>query len=202
MKAKKTARMRKSAAPATSRRSTTAPATPQRATAPASAKTRRAKPAPEFMAEAARLSLLGMRAGSGGPFGAVIVRDGKVVAGGHNEVLAANDPTAHAEVVAIRAACRALATFDLQGCELYTSCEPCPMCLSAAYWARIDRIVFANSRRDAAAAGFGDDFIYRELAKPGARRALRLHRLRDAEAAAAFAEWIGKPDKTLYGPRV
>lgn len=167
--------------------------------------------ASSLMAEAARLSREGMRAGRGGPFGAVVAQGGKILAGGCNEVLATNDPTAHAEVVAIRAACRALGSFDLSGCELYTSCEPCPMCLAAAYWARIDRIVFANTRRDAAAIGFGDAFIYRELAKPAAgqprpgkagARKLPMLRLRNAEAAAAFAEWARKRDRIHYGPEI
>ena len=112
------------------------------------------------MRRAVRLSAERMREGAGGPFGAVIVKDGKVVAEGWNRVTSTNDPTAHAEVMAIRSACEKLGTFSLQGCEIYTSCEPCPMCLSAIYWARLDRIYFANSREDAAAIGFDDELIY------------------------------------------
>lgn len=151
-----------------------------------------------FLAEAAELSFRGMRRGRGGPFGALVVLDGKVVGKGWNKVLASGDPTAHAEVTAIRAACRALGAFHLEGAVLYTSCEPCPMCLGAAYWARIARIVFANTRSDAEAIGFSDAFIYKELARPASRRRLPLVRLADARAREAFAEWLAKPDKTLY----
>src|SRR6202140_4752318 len=114
----------------------------------------------EHMRRAIALSLDMVRSGKGGPFGAVVVRDGKIIAEGFNQVTSSNDPTAHAEVVAIRLACQALEKFDLTGCEIYTSCEPCPMCLSAIYWARLDRIYFANGRADAAAVGFRDDFLY------------------------------------------
>lgn len=151
-----------------------------------------------WLAEAATLSLEGMRAGRGGPFGAVLVRAGAVVGRGCNRVLETRDPTAHAEITAIREACRALGAFDLAGCTLYTSCEPCPMCLGAAYWARVDRIVYANTRRDAAAIGFSDDFIYRELARPKAARKLPIRRLASPEAGAAFREWRDKADKTPY----
>ena len=129
------------------------------------------------MAEAIRLSLEKMRQGLGGPFGAIIVKDGEIIARGSNQVTSANDPTAHAEVVAIREACRRLGTFLLSGCELYTSCEPCPMCLSACYWARLDRVFFAATRQDAAEAGFDDDFLYRELAVAPADRQLPLEQL-------------------------
>ena len=122
------------------------------------------------MRHAVRLSAERMREGAGGPFGAVIVKDGKVIAEGWNEVTSANDPTAHAEVVAIRLACEKLGTFSLEGCDIYASCEPCPMCLAAIYWARIDRIFFANTREEAAAIGFDDEFLYREIPKPIAER--------------------------------
>jgi tRNA(Arg) A34 adenosine deaminase TadA len=139
-----------------------------------------------------------MRAGQGGPFGAVIARDGVIVGRGWNQVTSANDPTAHAELMAIRAACRRLGSFRLDGGELYASCEPCPMCLSAAYWARLGRIYFAATRDDAAAAGFDDGVIYREVALPHAQRALPLQPLLRPEALAAFAEWKNKPDKVPY----
>ncbi|MDB5104265.1 MAG: tRNA-specific adenosine deaminase [Fibrobacteres bacterium] len=153
-----------------------------------------------LMAKAIALSLKGMRAGNGGPFGAVVARNGRIVGKGSNQVVASSDPTAHAEVVAIRDACRALKTFQLDGCVLYTSCEPCPMCLAAAYWARVDRIVFANSRVDAARIGFGDDFIYREIPLPAGKRKLPITRLMGKEALAVFREWERKTDKIPYGP--
>ena len=124
------------------------------------------------MREAIRLSIQKMRAGHGGPFGAVVVRGDKIVGRGWNQVTSTNDPTAHAEVVAIREACRRLKTFVLEGCELYTSCEPCPMCLSAIYWSRLDRLFYGNTRRDAAKIDFDDDLIYREVALPIHRRKL------------------------------
>jgi tRNA(Arg) A34 adenosine deaminase TadA len=134
----------------------------------------------------------------GGPFGAVIARDGVVVAEGTNRVTRDRDPTAHAEIVAIRAACAALGTFGLPGCEIYTSCEPCPMCLGAIHWARLARIHYANDRRDAARIGFDDDALYREVALPPAARALPMVRLLAAEARAAFEAWAAQPDKTPY----
>jgi tRNA(Arg) A34 adenosine deaminase TadA len=151
-----------------------------------------------FMRHAIRLSTERMRAGFGGPFGAVIVKDGEVIAEGWNTVTSENDPTAHAEVTAIRRACEKLNTFSLAGCEIYTSCEPCPMCLAAIYWARIDRIYFANSRQDAAAIGFDDEHIYGEVAKPIEDRAIPTVKLAMPEAEAVFAEWRAKPDKILY----
>ena len=153
-----------------------------------------------LMAKAIALSRQGMRAGHGGPFGAVVAKGGRIVGKGSNQVVAASDPTAHAEVVAIRDACRALKTFQLDGCVLYTSCEPCPMCLAAAYWARVDRIVFANSRGDAAKVGFGDEFIYDEIPLPPGKRRLRMSRLSGKPALAVFREWAVKADKIPYGP--
>jgi len=150
------------------------------------------------MREAIRLARLHMRAGRGGPFGAVVVRRGEIVGRGWNRVTSAQDPTAHAEVVAIRAACRRLDTFKLDDCELYTSCEPCPMCLAAIYWARLRRVFFANTRRDAARIGFDDDLLYREVARPLARRSLPMRQLLRTEALAVFAEWTAKPDKVRY----
>ncbi len=139
-----------------------------------------------------------MRAGKGGPFGAVIVRNGKVIATGHNQVTSTNDPTAHAEVVAIRAACKKLKTFQLDDCELYTSCEPCPMCLSAIYWARLKKIYFANTRQDAAAIGFDDDFIYQEIPLPLEKRKIAMKQILRKKALMAFDEWKNKSDKILY----
>jgi len=152
----------------------------------------------DLMRRAAALSAEKMRSGLGGPFGCVIARDGQIIAEGSNEVTSANDPTAHAEVVAIREACRKLGTFNLEGCELYTSCEPCPMCLGAIYWARLDRVYYANTRTEAAAIGFDDDHIYRELDKPINDRAVPFIRMASAEAQQAFREWAEKPDKTRY----
>jgi len=152
----------------------------------------------QLMRRAIALSAEKMRAGLGGPFGAIIGRDGKIIAEGHNQVTSGNDPTAHAEVVAIRAACRQLGSFNLQGCEMYTSCEPCPMCLGAIYWARLDRVYYANTRVDAAAIGFDDDHIYRELDKPIDDRAVPFIHLESEEARQIFKEWLEKPDKIPY----
>jgi|SRR5579871_2259795 len=151
-----------------------------------------------FMRRAVTISGDRMRAGLGGPFGAVVVRDGKILAEGFNGVTSGNDPTAHAEVVAIREACRQLGHFSLAGCELYSSCEPCPMCLGAIYWARIDRVYFANTRGDAAAIGFDDDHIYREFAQPIAGRSIPFVHLPIEEARSVFKEWMDKPDKIPY----
>lgn len=152
----------------------------------------------DHMRRAIALSLETMRSGNGGPFGAVVVKSGKLIAEGVNLVTSTNDPTAHAEVVAIRRACQALGTFDLSGCEIYTSCEPCPMCLSAIYWARVGRIYYANDRADAAAIGFRDDFLYHEIPLPLEQRAIPTLRLLANEGRTAFDEWNLKPDKTQY----
>jgi tRNA(Arg) A34 adenosine deaminase TadA len=151
-----------------------------------------------LMRRAIHLSRQGMEGGSGGPFGAVIARDGRIVGEGWNRVTSTNDPTAHAEVVAIRAACAALGRFDLRGCEIYTSCEPCPMCLSAIYWARLDRIYFANGRADAARIGFDDAFLYAEVALEPEARSLSMTRLLADEALAAFDDWERDPGKVRY----
>lgn len=151
-----------------------------------------------FMREAIRLSFEKMRAGAGGPFGAVVVCQGKIVGRGWNRVTSANDPTAHAEIMAIRGACKRLKKFQLKDCDLYTSCEPCPMCLSAIYWARIKSVYYGNTRRDAARIAFDDDFIYREVALPMRRRALLMKPLLRAEAQAVFKAWQEKPDKVIY----
>jgi guanine deaminase len=151
-----------------------------------------------FMARALALSLENVRSGRGGPFGAVIVRGGEIIAEGVNRVTATNDPTAHAEMVAIREACRKLQSFELPECEIYTSCEPCPMCLGAIYWARPARVYFANSAADAAQAGFDDAFIYKELSAPHAGRKIPMSQLRHDEAPAAFRAWREKSDKIRY----
>ncbi|MDB6114139.1 MAG: guaD [Lacunisphaera sp.] len=150
------------------------------------------------MREAIKLAEDGMRAGAGGPFGCVIVQGGKVVGRGNNRVTSTNDPTAHAEVTAIRHACAELKTFQLTDCELYTSCEPCPMCLSAIYWARIPAIYFANTRQDAAEIGFDDDFIYRQIPLPMEKRAIKIRQLLREEGIATFKSWKAKADKVRY----
>src|SRR6266850_1666643 len=148
-----------------------------------------------FMEEAIQLSLRMMRRGRGGPFGAVIVKEGHIIGRGWNKVTTTLDPTAHAEVAAIREACRALQTFRLDGCELYASCEPCPMCLGAIYWARIRRLFFGAGRQDAAEAGFDDALIDREIRLPFAERQLPTRQVLRDRALAALGEWQAKPDK-------
>jgi guanine deaminase len=152
----------------------------------------------EFMRAAIRLAREKMRRGGGGPFGAVVVRRGKIVGRGWNRVTSANDPTAHAEVMAIRDACRRLKTFRLDGCEIYASCEPCPMCLAAIYWARLGKIFYAGVRRDAAAIGFDDDMIGRDMARPVRRRKIPARQLLRGAAVQIFQEWRAKPDKICY----
>jgi len=152
-----------------------------------------------FMAEACSLALNNVRNG-GGPFGCVIVKDGAIIASGMNRVTATNDPTAHAEVVAIRIACSVLKTFQLTGCELYTSCEPCPMCLAAIYWARPDRVFYANTKEDAAAIGFDDSFIYEEIARPLLDRKIPLILMPEMHPMAqeAFKVWEESENKIKY----
>ena len=150
------------------------------------------------MRAAIRISITKMRANCGGPFGAVVVRKGNIVGRGWNQVTSTNDPTAHAEVSAIRDACRRLKTFQLDDCDLYTSCEPCPMCLAAIYWARFRQVYYGNTRKDAARIEFDDDFIYQEVARPIARRKIPMKPLLRSEALAAFREWQGKADKVRY----
>ena len=150
------------------------------------------------MREAIRISLRKMRQNVGGPFGTVVVKGNRIVGRGWNCVTSTNDPTAHAEVMAIRDACRRLKTFSLDGCEIYSSCEPCPMCLAAIYWARLRRVYFANTRKDAARIGFDDAALYREMARPIAKRRLSLTPLLRREALGAFAEWAAKTDKVPY----
>lgn len=151
----------------------------------------------ELMRRAIALSITSVQNG-GGPFGAVIARNGEIIAEGSNRVTLDNDPTAHAEVSTIRQACKKLGTFDLAGCEIYTSCEPCPMCLGAIYWAHLDKIYYANDRKDAAAIGFDDDFIYKEIALSPYRRQKPSEILLRDEAIKAFQLWQQKTDKTEY----
>lgn len=151
-----------------------------------------------FMREAISLSQEGMDHHCGGPFGACIVKDDTIIARGQNLVSSANDPTAHAEVVAIRKACAHLQHFSLEGCVLYTSCEPCPMCLAASYWARLDAIYYANTRQDAASIGFDDAFIYDQFNLPVQKRSLAMHQLLRHEALHAFKAWQNKTDKISY----
>lgn len=152
----------------------------------------------ELMSKAINLSEYGMDNNFGGPFGAVIVKNGEVIAEGFNNVTSSNDPTAHAEITAIRNACKKLNTFDLSGCELYTSCEPCPMCLAAIYWARIEKIYYANTKEDAANINFDDDFIYQEFAKPKNNRSIPVEQLGREEAINIFNKWSKKIDKIEY----
>lgn len=151
-----------------------------------------------FMREALKEAQAGMRAGRGGPFGCVVVRRGEVIARGNNRVTSTNDPTAHAEITAIREACGTLKTFQLTDCDLFTSCEPCPMCLAAIYWARIPRVFYGNTRADAAAIGFDDDFIYQQIALAPTNRAIDMQLLLRDEAQDAFREWESKVDKVRY----
>lgn len=152
----------------------------------------------EFMKEAIKLSVDNVIQGKGGPFGAVVVKDGKIIARGANSVTSLNDPTAHAEVMAIREACKTLNTFQLNGCEIYTSCEPCPMCLGAIYWARPDKLFYANTKQDAATIEFDDNFIYEEIAKPIHERKLFTQQLMRNEALEAFNKWKESNIKLEY----
>lgn len=151
-----------------------------------------------FMRRAIALSREHMEAGHGGPFGAVVVKDGVIVGEGWNQVTSANDPTAHAEVMAIRAAGQNLGTHDLSGAVIYTSCEPCPMCLAAIYWARLGCIYYANSRDDAAAIGFADSHLYEEIAAPLERRSIRMVCMMAGEARRVLDGWLAKADKKPY----
>jgi tRNA(Arg) A34 adenosine deaminase TadA len=155
-------------------------------------------PNPEFLRRAIALAVENVKSGNGGPFAAVIVRGGKIVGEGANSVTASSDPTAHGEVNAIRAACKALGTFSLAGCELYTSCEPCPMCLAASYWARLDAIYYGACAADAAKAGFDDAFLYAEFRKDQGDRSLPATQLLATEAWASFAAWLDSANKIAY----
>jgi guanine deaminase len=152
----------------------------------------------QFLLRAIELSRIGMNSGKGGPFGCVIVKDGQIIGEGHNEVTATNDPTAHAEVVAIRRACQHLNDFQLTGCDVYASCEPCPMCLGAIYWARPNRVIYANTKQDAAAINFDDQFIYDEIGKAHERRGIPFIHQPQEEALKVFEEWKRMEMKKPY----
>ncbi len=152
----------------------------------------------KFMVRAIELSIENVRTGRGGPFGAVVVKEGAIIAEAANNVTATNDPTAHAEIIAIREACKKLGAFELTGCEIYTSCEPCPMCLGAIYWARPDRVYFGNTADDAAQAGFDDSFIYEEIPQSHAQRKIPMAQLMRDEAIEAFRAWEKQVNKVRY----
>lgn len=152
----------------------------------------------KFLERAIELSKYGMQTGKGGPFGCVVVKDGKIIGEGYNEVVTTNDPTAHAEVVAIRNACKTLNTFQLTDCDIYASCEPCPMCLGAIYWARPKRVIYANTKEDAAAIHFDDQFIYDEIEKPGEQRQIVFIHHPHKKAIDVFEEWKRMPGKIEY----
>lgn len=153
---------------------------------------------PEFMQQAIALATENVVSGRGGPFGAVIVKDGQVLSTGVNHVTEWNDPSAHAEIVAIREACGKLGTFRLEECDVYTSCEPCPMCLAALYWAHVRAIYFGNSAADAARVGFDDSFLYDELRKPLDQRKIPIRSLLSDKAQESFAAWEASPNKVQY----
>jgi guanine deaminase len=152
----------------------------------------------QFMERAIQLAIDGVQSGQGGPFGAVVVKDATIVSESGNRVTSTNDPTAHAEVLAIRQACTKLGGFELRDCELYTSCEPCPMCFGAIYWARLARVYFANTAGDAAQIGFDDSLIYRELALPYSERRIPATQMMRQEALSAFKAWVDKAEKKVY----
>ncbi len=151
-----------------------------------------------FMKEAVKVALEGMNNNKGGPFGCIVVKDNEVIGRGNNQVTSTNDPTAHAEIIAIREACKKLESFQLEGCEIYTSCEPCPMCLGAIYWARPDRVYYGSNQIDAANIGFDDEFIYKEIPLPYSERSIPFQQLGRDVALEAFIEWSKKEDKTEY----
>ncbi len=151
-----------------------------------------------FMKEAVKTALEGIANNEGGPFGCIVVKDGKIIGRGNNKVTSTNDPTAHAEVNAIRDACKNLNSFQLEGCEIYTSCEPCPMCLGAIYWARPDKVYYGSNQIDAANIGFDDEFIYKEIPLPYSERSIPFQQLGRNVALEAFIEWTKKEDKTEY----
>ena len=153
---------------------------------------------PEFMRRAIALAIENVRTGRGGPFAALVVKDGRVIAEGTNRVTSTNDPTAHAEVVAIREACRKLNDFQITGCDLYTTCEPCPMCMGAIYWARLGKVFYANTREDAARIGFDDSFIYDQLSLPVQSRKIPTIQIMHDQALVAFREWEKSPNKIQY----
>lgn len=152
----------------------------------------------KFMMEAVETAIRGMENNEGGPFGCIIVKDGKIVGRGNNKVTSTNDPTAHAEITAIRDACKNLNSFQLDGCTVYTSCEPCPMCLGAIYWARPEKVFFGSNKKDAAEVGFDDDFIYKEIELDFDKRSIPFEQISRKEALKAFLKWKEKEDKTAY----
>jgi len=152
----------------------------------------------QFLHRAIEVSREGMRSGKGGPFGCVIVKDGRIIAEGCNQVASTNDPTAHAEIVAIRNACKTLNSFQLAGCDVYASCEPCPMCLGAIYWARPERVIYANTKEDAAAINFDDQFIYDEIEKTHNQKAIVFIHYPDTKAIEVFREWNEMENKVRY----
>jgi len=151
-----------------------------------------------FMMEAINLASANIKDGLGGPFGAVVVKNNTIIGKGQNQVISSNDPTAHAEIVAIRKACKNLGSYRLNGCELYTSCEPCPMCLGAIYWSRLDVVYYAANRKDAAEIGFDDDFVYSEFAKSINERKIKMNCCLRNEVLAVFKEWFSMDNKVLY----
>lgn len=152
----------------------------------------------KFMLEAVNAALKGMQNNEGGPFGCIIVKNGAIIGRGHNRVTSTNDPTAHAEITAIRDACKNLNSFQLEGCEIYTSCEPCPMCLGAIYWARPNKVYYGRKHSDAAKIGFDDAFIYKEIPLPDHKRSIPFEQLGKDFAKKPFEEWAKKEDKTAY----
>ncbi len=156
------------------------------------------EPKIKFIKAAVKVAIKGMNNNEGGPFGCVVIKDGEIVGRGNNKVTSTNDPTAHAEVIAIREACRNLNTFQLEGCEIYTSCEPCPMCLGAIYWARPDKVFFGSNHVDAANIGFDDEFIYKEISLPYSKRSIPFQQLGREIALEAFIKWSEKEDKIEY----
>jgi len=157
-----------------------------------------AKTKEEFMKEAVNAALKGMYNNEGGPFGCIVVKNGKIIGRGNNKVTSTNDPTAHAEVTAIRDACKNLNSFQLDGCEIYASCEPCPMCLGAIYWARLDKVYYGSTQTDAANIGFDDEFIYNEIPLPYSERSIPFEQVAHQIAQEAFEAWLKKEDKTIY----
>lgn len=152
----------------------------------------------QFIDEAAQMAIKGIHQNAGGPFGCIIVKNGKIISRGYNQVTSTNDPTAHAEMVAIRQACKSLNSFQLDDCEIYTSCEPCPMCMAAIYWARPSKVYFANTHKDAQSIGFDDQFIYQELSLPIEKRKIEMQHIESVKAKEAFQLWQQKKDKIEY----
>ena len=151
-----------------------------------------------FLEKAIELSVKNLRNNLGGPFGAIVVKDGEIIGQGSNRVTSLNDPTAHAEIIAIRDACKNIKSFSLKGAEIYTSCEPCPMCLAAIYWARISKIYYSNTRKDAAEMGFDDSYIYDQISIPGEIRDIKMEKIKSEQAKTVFNNWKNKSDRIEY----